>query len=171
MGRMASFEEEVETEIPALLRYARSLTRDEERARDLLQDSLERALSRRHLWRTTGKLRWWLFAIMHNLHVNAVRAALRRPRNVELEPKDEPQVVPVQHMRAEIAEAFAAFELLSAEHRELLLLVVVEGLSYREAAKVLDVKEGTVMSRMSRARERLAELMQSQAAMRLRRIK
>jgi RNA polymerase sigma-70 factor (ECF subfamily) len=168
--RMPSFEDEVETEIPALLRYARSLTRDEDRARDLLQDALERALSRRHLWRATGKLRWWLFAIMHNLHVNAVRAAIRRPRSVVLEPQDEPRVAPVQAMRAEIAEAFAAFDLLSPEHRELLLLVV-EGLSYREAAKVLDIKEGTVMSRMSRARERLAELMQSQAHLRFRRVK
>ena len=71
-------------EIPALRRYARCLLRDADSADDLVQDCLERALARRHLWRRGGSLRSWLFTILHNLHVNQQRNRRRRPMLVAL---------------------------------------------------------------------------------------
>lgn len=151
------FLDRLEAEIPALRRYAIGLVRDADRADDLVQDCLERALGRRHLWRGPFSLRGWLFRIMHNIHANNLRAAGRRPAGLPLDAIDLPGLPAEQPTHVEVAETLAAFERLSDEQREVMLLIVVEGLTYRQAAKVLGLPTGTVVSRIARARERLRE--------------
>jgi RNA polymerase sigma-70 factor (ECF subfamily) len=149
----------IEAEIPALRRYARFLLRDPEAADDLVQDTLLRAVSRVHLWRP-GNLRGWLFTILRNLHLNRRRDAGRRPTLLPLLENEEPITAGEQVSRVEVSEALAAFRRLSEEQREVMFLVVVQGLRYREAADLLGVQLGTVMSRLARARERLRRLVE-----------
>lgn len=149
-------------EIPRLRRYAQALTGDAARADDLVQDTLERAMVKWLLWRHGSDLRAWMFAIMHNLFVNQVRA----PQVVEFRPDDD---LPEQFARATQADGLGLRDLdralaeLSMEQREVLLLVGLEELSYAETARVLGVPQGTVMSRLSRARIRLGKLLDGQA--------
>jgi len=168
---MGSFERRIEAEIPALRRYARALLRDRSRAEDLLQDCLERALLRRHLFLWPGSLRGWLFRMMRNIHLNNARAKSRRPEIIDLDAVALQGSPADQIPHVEVLETLAAFDRLSEEQREVLLLVVVEGLSYREAARVTGLPAGTVMSRMARAREQLRALAQAPPATRLRRVK
>ena len=149
-------------EIPRLRRYAQALTGDAARADDLVQDALERALAKWLLWRHGSDLRAWLFAIMHNLFVNQVRAS----QLIEYRADDD---IPEQVARATQGDGLALRDLdralaeLSIEQREVLLLIGLEELSYVEAARVLGVPLGTVMSRLSRARVRLGMLLEGQA--------
>jgi RNA polymerase sigma factor (sigma-70 family) len=162
---------QIEAEIPALRRYARVLLRDADAADDLVQDCLVRALSRLHLWRRPGNLRSWLFTILRRIELNQKRSVARRPPPLPLGDDDEPSVASEQISRIEAAEALEAFARLPQEQREVLFLVVVEGLRYREAAALLDISIGTVMSRLARGRERLRELVDAPGrAPRLRRI-
>lgn len=144
-------------EIPRLRRYARALAGDAVRADDLVQDTLERALSRFALWRP-GNLRAWLFTIMHNVFVNQVKAV--QPLAF---PGDEAMPdLPVRATQAdalELRDLSRALHKLPPEQREVLLLVGLEEMAYAEAAKVLGVPVGTVMSRLSRGRERLRALL------------
>lgn len=147
--------------IPRLRRYARALMRNNVlEADDLVQDTLERALNKLHYWRQNSDLRAWLFTIMHNIHANQVRCVVNKPQHVEL--KEMPELIQ-QNDYAEtslqLRELARAMDLLSDGHREVLLLVSVEGLSYHEVAGILNIPQGTVMSRLSRARERLRVLM------------
>lgn len=157
---MADFRARLETEIPALRRYARVLLQDAERADDLVQDCLERALARRRLWRRPGNFRAWLFTIMHNLHANQARSASRRPAVVPLDQADAPGRSPDQIDAVAASEIMTALAQLSEEQREVLVLVAVEGLRYAEVAKILGLPIGTVMSRLGRARERLRQMTQ-----------
>ena len=161
---------DIEAHIPALRRYAYALTRDTETADDLVQDSLERALSRWRLHRSGGGLRAWLFAIQRNLFIDRYRAARRRG---ETEPLDEDAgtMPPVQEAVLGVGDILAALDRLPEEQRSLLLLVGVEDLSYDEAANVLGVPIGTIMSRLSRARERLRRALDADRAPKLRRVK
>lgn len=144
--------------IPRLRRYARALAGDRYSADDLVQDTLERAFNKLHLWRPGSDMRAWLFSIMHNVFVNQTRS--RRPE-VELNSEELPAVAvkATQAERVEIAEVEKALRSLSGEQREVLLLVGVEQMTYDEVAKTLSIPIGTVMSRLSRARERLRQLM------------
>jgi RNA polymerase sigma-70 factor (ECF subfamily) len=147
-------------QIPHLRRYARALLRDRDAAEDLLQDVLARAWSRLHLWRAGTNMRTWLFAIMHNLHANFVRNASRRPGAVELEPQLARLGEPArQSENLELAVLERALGDLPADQRAAVLLVGLEGLSYQEAADVLGIPIGTVMSRLHRGRERLRSLL------------
>lgn len=150
-------QQDIVAEIPRLRRYARALTGDVVRADDLVQDTLERALGKWSLWRP-GSLRAWLFSIMHNLFVNQAR----RPRLVDY-PGDEalPELPtrPTQSDALELRDFASSLARLPEEQREVLLLVVLEDLSYEDTAKVLGVPLGTVMSRLSRGRERLRTLL------------
>ncbi len=148
--------DELIAHIPRLRRYARALTGDGNRADDLVQDTLERALSRFTLW-PPRDLRLWLFAIMHNLFVNQVR----RPDAVEYrEEPGEGDIHAQSPMDAlELRDLDAALQKLPPEQREVLLLVALEELSYADAAKVLGVPPGTIMSRLSRGRDRLRSLL------------
>lgn len=162
----------ITAEIPRLRRYARALAGDPERADDLVQDCLERAWARRQQYDGASALRPWLFAILHNLHANAARSFHRRPLHVDLD--DAPEAGPVAPCHdgvLALQELAKAMERLSDEQRAVLLLVGVEELSYPQAAEVLGVPVGTVMSRLSRARERLRQLLAGADGPRLRRIK
>jgi RNA polymerase sigma-70 factor (ECF subfamily) len=148
--------------IPALRRYARALVGDAAQADDLVQDCLERAVSRAHQWRQSGSLRGWLFTIMHNINANQRRSAARAPGWDPIE-RAENSVGRAgdQIDRLMLQEVVAALGGLSLEQRQVLLLVALEGLRYEEVAQVLGVPIGTVMSRLSRARDRLRDLAQS----------
>ena len=144
-------------EIPRLRRYARALLGDRAAADDLVQDTLERALGKWALWRP-GNLRAWLFSIMHNLFVNQARS----PRVVDYPGDEALPELPTRGNQGDALELrdFArSLARLSEEQREVLLLVGLEDLSYEDAAKVLTVPIGTVMSRLSRGRERLRALL------------
>jgi len=144
--------------IPRLRRYARALTGDRSAADDLVQDTLERALSRFHLWRQGSDLRAWLFTIMHNIFVNQARARARHQH----ETLDDPGADGL-HARdpnwAELRDIDDALARLPGEQRAVLLLVGLEQFTYEEAARVLDIPLGTVMSRLSRGRERLRAML------------
>ena len=143
--------------IPRLRRYARALVGDRAAADDLVQDTLERAWAKLHLYRRGTDLRAWLFTVMHNVHVNKVRAT--RPTD-QLE--DE---MPELAQRASQGDALMVRDLdraigrLPAEQRSVLLLVTLEDMSYDEVARTLGIPIGTVMSRLSRAREKLRAMM------------
>ena len=143
--------------IPRLRRYARALVSDRARADDLVQDTLERAWNKFHLWRPGSDLRAWLFTVMHNVHVNQVRAS--RDHAVLDDEGPEMAVAAVQGASLEIRDLERALALLSPEQREVLLLIALEDMSYAEVAAMLDSPIGTVMSRLSRAREKLRALM------------
>lgn len=145
--------------IPRLRRYARALTGDRARADDLVQDTLERALVKSHLWRPGSDLRAWLFTIMHNVYINQLRA---RSGAAAMPLDDEALQVAAQPVPAdmlELRDLQAMLLRLPAEQREVLLMVGLEQMTYEEAAGVLGIPVGTVMSRLSRARERLRSLL------------
>lgn len=160
-----------EEHIPRLRRYALALLRDRARADDLVQDTLERGLRKIALWRRGSDLRAWLFAVMHNVYVNQMRAASAQSRAAPIEfDIDAPAHAAVDE--AAIArDLLSALDRLAPEQREVILLVGLEQLSYEETARVLGVPAGTVMSRLSRARERLRALMNGETAPPLRRVK
>ena len=149
---------QVEPLIPALRRYARALVRNRAAADDLVQDCLERAISR---WqqRGDGSVRAWLFAILHNLAVDQFRKIASRGRHVAIDEAGEGQFgeAASQEHRVMYQDVLNKLAKLPEEQRTVLLLVAVEDLSYADAAKVLRVPVGTVMSRLSRARERLQQ--------------
>lgn len=144
--------------VPRLRRYAQALTRHRDDADDLVQDTLVRAWSKAGLWRGVADMRVWLLSIMHNLHADGLRRA--RLSLVELdEDTQEVPVAPTQGERLSLRDLQAALDLLPLEQKQVVLLVGLEDLSYAEVAIVLDIPIGTVMSRLSRGRERLRALM------------
>ena len=147
----------VEPHIPSLRRYALVLLRhDEQRADDLVQDCLVRALSRWHLWRRPGNLGAWLFTILHNIYVNDVARAAARPDVVEIQDYFPAMALPPnQADRIQLREVVTAIQGLPDEQRQTLLLVTMEGFSYDETADITGVPIGTVMSRLSRARDKV----------------
>ncbi|MCB1873146.1 MAG: sigma-70 family RNA polymerase sigma factor [Chromatiaceae bacterium] len=157
-------------EIPHLRRYARALTGQQGVADDLVQDTLERALSKWTFWKQGRALRPWLFSIMHNLQVDKIR---RESRFVDGEDEAMP-LVPQradQEYQLEVRDLDRALTLLPVDQREVLLLVCLEELSYTEAAKVLGVPQGTVMSRLSRARARLKSILSGELVPQLKVVK
>ena len=150
----------IEQEIPRLRRYARGLTRASDRADDLVQDTLLRALTKLHLWQPGTDLRAWLFTIMHHQYVNTVRREAREAASVDIEhiastltATSDPTA------RRQLVELDRALGRLSVDQREVLLLVGLEGMDYESVGQILDVPVGTVRSRLSRGRERLREMM------------
>jgi RNA polymerase sigma-70 factor (ECF subfamily) len=147
---------QVEPVIPALRRYARALVRNRAAADDLVQDCLERAVSN---WerRREGDPRPWLFTILHNLAVNQFRRVARRGKHIAIDEANEDDFGQdaVQEQKLMYQDVLELLARLPEDQRAVLLLVAVEDLSYADAAKVLDIPLGTVMSRLSRARERL----------------
>jgi RNA polymerase sigma-70 factor (ECF subfamily) len=156
--------------IPRLRRYARALARDAARADDLVQDTLERALVKLDLWRPGSDMRAWLFTLMHNLFVNQVRSS----GNHTLCELDEASDVPVSGGQAEalaVRDIHAALAKLPPEQREVMLLVGLEQFAYADAARILGVPQGTVMSRLSRARERMRQLLEGHQVTKLQVVK
>ena len=156
----------VEPLIPPLRRYARSLLRDQTAADDLVQDCLERVIRSWHQRRVDGDTRTWVFTILHNLAVNRMRQHQRRGKHVEIDDTvhSEFATLPTQHDGLTHRDLLSGLAALPDDQRSVLLLISVENLSYAEAAKVLDVPIGTVMSRLARAREKLAKSMNGENA-------
>jgi RNA polymerase sigma-70 factor (ECF subfamily) len=155
--------------IPRLRRYARVLTGDLNRADDLVQDTLARAWEKRRLWQAGTDLRAWLFTVMHNVHINQLAVVRREALNVSLDDDDggaawQLPVRATQLDRIELLELVKQIGRLSADQREVLLLAAVEELRYDEIAAVLSVPVGTVMSRLSRARDKLRRLIAEPAS-------
>ena len=150
--------------LPRLRRYARVLTGDLNRADDLVQDTLARAWEKRRLWQAGSDLRAWLFTIMHNVHVNQHAKRRREPVEDSLDADDGPIAgweIPVratQSAHVELAEVFLQIGRLPVEQREVLILAAVEELRYEEIAAALAIPIGTVMSRLSRARDKLRRM-------------
>src|ERR1700750_379036 len=161
---MADMAHLIEPVIPALRRYARTFVRDAADADDLVQDTLERAVSRWHQRRSDGDTRTWLFTILHNLAVNHLNRAARRGRELPLDDAGESDVaVPsTQEDALRHDDILAAVGQLPDDQRGVLLLVSIEDVSYAEAARILDIPIGTVMSRLARARTRLLKLVEEQ---------
>ena len=159
--------------IPKLRRYARALMRgDVLAADDLVQDCLERALSRLHQWRGDSDPRAWLFTIMHNLYANQVRRITTGPQFVSFPVNDEHmQVNGAAERQLELRDLHRAIANLHPEQREILLLVTLEGFSYHEVAAIVGIPQGTVMSKLSRARNQLRTVLTETETRRLRRIK
>jgi RNA polymerase sigma-70 factor (ECF subfamily) len=148
-------------QIPRLRRYARALTRStrevDDLIDDLVQDCLARALSRIDLWQPGTDLRAWLFAILHNQYVNYVRRSVRE-RAVRDFCKISPRLACGANHRLELRDLRRAMSHLSHEQREVILMLALDGVKYRDAAKALEVPIGTIRSRVSRGREILREL-------------
>ena len=160
------FRQEIEAAVPALRRYARALTRNAELADDLVQDTLVRALRSEHLFHG-GEMRSWLYTILTNLNRNRLRSLARRPTEQALGENDAVDMAGPQAGARDIERALAS---LVEDQRAALLLVVLEGLSYREVAEVLDVPIGTVMSRLARARMQIKAYLDGERTV-LRRVK
>lgn len=163
---------QIEACIPALRRYALALLRNRQDADDLVHDCLVRALDRLHTRRDDGDMRAWLFTIMHNLFATQRRRRAARPDAATLD--DAADAVPVradQENKLLYREVMKALYQLPQEQQQVILLVAVEDLSYAEVARVLGVPIGTVMSRLSRARERLRHAAQEPGRPCLRRVK
>jgi RNA polymerase sigma-70 factor, ECF subfamily len=158
------FGNRLETQIPRLRRYARVLCRDPERADELVQDCLYRAIRKSHLFQPDSNLRAWLFTILHNLYVNSVRRGARESINVPLEDV-EPVLMerPAQGGGLTLRDLGRAMTRLTEEQRQVLLLVGLEGMSYDEVAGILGVPVGTVRSRLSRGREELRHMLDGEA--------
>jgi RNA polymerase sigma-70 factor, ECF subfamily len=148
-------------EIPRMRRYARSLLRDRDAADDLVQDSLERALSRMERWTTGDSPRRWLFTIMHHLFVDQLRRAKRHVQAVTMMPETiDALATPAQQPdKVASTEVLSALQQIAPERRAALTLVAVEGLSYADAANVLGIPAGTLMSRIARGREELRAIL------------
>lgn len=167
-----AFLDEIERAVPALRRYARALTRNIDAADDLVQDCLERAIRKRSLFRLSGPVEPWLFTILVNLWRNAGRAERRRGQSVPFETMlHEPSIPAPQPGRLALVEMSRAIDQLAADQREALLLVVLEGFSYVEAAAILGIPEGTLMSRLGRARATLRSMTGAVDEPRLRTVK
>lgn len=143
--------------IPRLRRYARALAGERVAADDLVQDTLERAWSKLHLYRRGTDLRAWLFTVMHNIFVNQLRAMRATA------PLDEEMAELAQPARESdglvLRDLDAAIRRLPPDQREVLLLVALEEMSYEETAGALGIPVGTVMSRLARAREKLRSML------------
>ena len=145
--------------IPDLRRYARALTGDAWAADDLVQDTLERACARWQLWTAGTDLRAWLFTLMHNLFVDGARRALRQAgQRVDVDDVANELVAPPAGTEQAI-DLQRCLLRLPEDQREVLLLVSLQDLGYEDVARITGVPVGTVMSRLSRARSRLRELM------------
>jgi len=170
---MLPLEQRIVEYIPNLRRYARALLRGNILASDdLVQDCLERALSRIHRWREGSDLRAWLFTIMHNVYANQMRRLTNGPQFVELtgdiELTDNTGAAEQQLKLRDLHHAIAD---LQNDQREILLLVSLEGLRYQQVSKILGIPEGTVMSKLSRARQQLRKVMAEPKPDHIRRVK
>lgn len=171
---MSSRNVEIEDNIQHMRRFALALTRDRDRADDLVQASIERALSKWHRRRPGLPLRPWLFAILRNLYISGHRRSLRLAggagaAGVDVETLADLGATPEGSV--ELQQVLGLLAQLPDEQRIAILLVAVEGFSYAEAAKIMKIPAGTLMSRLSRGREKLRALVNTPPAERLRRVR
>lgn len=159
-------------EMPRLRRYARALLRDPDAADDLVQDCLERALLKLDNWQTGESPRRWLFTIMHHLFVDQMRKARRRSEVVMLTLDDSEALSSPATQADSVAsrEIVDALQAVSPDRRAALLIVGIEGFSYAEAANILGIPAGTLMSRIARGREELRGLLDDASRRRMIRV-
>ncbi|HTH94300.1 MAG TPA: sigma-70 family RNA polymerase sigma factor [Rhodocyclaceae bacterium] len=153
--------QQIEPLIPAFRRYARALLRNAELADDLVQDCLERIVSRWPQRRDADDTRQWAFAILHNLAIDVMRRRTRRGIHLALDELEEHEMaVPAQQEdRLRHADLMRALDALPQDQRAVVLLISIEDMSYADVARTLDIPIGTVMSRLSRGRERLQRVL------------
>jgi RNA polymerase sigma-70 factor (ECF subfamily) len=157
---MNEFGRLLEKEIPRLRRYAFALTRNMSRADDLVQDTLVRAIAKQRCWQWGTNLRAWLFTIMHNQNVNGVRRSALEGMAVEFDDKwPFPTAATDPAAGLSLRDLDRALARIPEERRQVILLIGLEGISYEEAAIILDVPIGTIRSRLSRGREALRMVM------------
>jgi RNA polymerase sigma-70 factor (ECF subfamily) len=151
--------DQLEDEIPHLRRYARSLCHDPERADDLVQDCLERAISRANQFQPGTDLRRWLFTILKHGFIDIRRANARRGIHVPLEDwSSSASHKPEQPSHLEARDVLEAIDHLRREERDVIDFVVFKGMRYRDVSSKLHVAVGTIKSRLARARHSLAEI-------------
>ena len=167
------FRRQLSAELPVLRRFARALTGDPALADDLVQDCLERALTRSHLYDPSRPLRAWLFTMLRNLFVSGLRRNGRSGvvKTVDDLADGEGAVPPEQEHRLAAGSVTQALDRLTDQHREVIVLVGLEEMSYRDVSEILGVPIGTVMSRLSRAREHMRLLLEERGVAGLRRVK
>ena len=159
------FADALVAQLPGLRRYAVALAGNLALADDLVQDCIERALQQQNQLREHARLGAWLRRILYHLYIDEIRRGKRRGREQDVtELADQLELSAPAPDNSAMREFLQAVNRLSPEHRQVLLLVSVEELSYREIAEELEIPIGTVMSRLARARERLRELMQDDSA-------
>jgi len=156
---MHAYQQELQNCLPDLWRYAYALCRNADTADDLVQDCAERALRKRRLWRPTGPLKPWLIKMIRNIYLNDLRARRARPNTITMDQMtNQPIAVDALSDRLALSETARALSALQEDQRDVLLLIVVGGLSYKDAAISLDIPLGTLMSRLGRARSKLREV-------------
>lgn len=146
--------------LPELRRFAYSLTCDRDAADDLTQSALERALTKASAWDSSRPLKFWVFRIARNLWLDQLRAEKVRGNTEDIDDEGvdiADDRLAAMHTTQELREVTDKMRELPEDQRAVLALVAVEGYSYREAAELLDIPVGTVMSRLSRARKTLIE--------------
>ena len=161
---MQAFEHELLTLLPRLRRFARSLARDAADADDLTQVALERALKARSQWQPGTRLDSWMMKIMRNCWIDETRSRVRRARTFAPEEEGAAVGIDAHHdieRSAEMQDVDKAMDSLSPEQREVVALVLVEGLANREAAPLIDIPIGTLTSRLTRGRQALAQMLEA----------
>ena len=158
----AEFQRNLVPELPHLRRFARALSGDAALADDLVQDCVERALKKQHLYDAARPMRAWLYAILRNIHIShwRQRAAWAHLKNIDDLEGFEGAVAAEQEQNLSLTLITEALDHLPPQQREVLVLVSLEELSYREAAEIIGVPIGTIMSRLSRARSMLQKLLE-----------
>ena len=161
---MQGFESELLSLLPRLRRFAHALARDPADADDLVQATVERALKARSQWTPGTRLDWWSMRIMRNIWIDETRSRTRRARTFA--PAEAGEAVASNdhrqiEMQAAMRDVGKAMDILPAEQREAIALVLVEGLAYREAAELLDIPIGTLTSRLTRGRQALAQILEA----------
>ncbi len=140
-------------ELPHLKRYAMALSRSHTLSEDMVQDCVVSAIARGHQFRDDMPLRPWLFAILRNNFFTHIRREKQHPlANGETAERDLPTTNGDQETQVELSELQSALDHLSCNHRDLIVKILVEGLSYDEVAQALKVPVGTIRSRLARAR-------------------
>ena len=167
------FRAELANELPYLRRFGRALAGDPALADDLVQDCIERALNKSHLYDPARPLRAWLYAVLRNLFISGLR---REGRSMVVKTVDdlvgvEGAVAAEQEDRMSVAFVADALDRLPPQHREVIVLVGLEEMSYRDVAEIINVPVGTVMSRLSRARASLRQILEDRGHTVLRRVK
>lgn len=162
---MDDLQQRISPMIPALRRYATALLGHRMLADDIVQDCLERVITHWNQRRKDEDTRQWVFAILHNLAVSEMRRNTRRGVHIDIDqlPPDALVTPPNQEDAVRLGELLDAVNRLPEEQRSVLLLVAVEGMSYAQTAEILGVQTGTVMSRLSRARDKLAQTLDGTA--------
>ena len=164
----ARFSDQLITVLPRLRRFARGLSGSVADADDLVQAACERALARQHQFQEGTRFDSWMFRIVQTIWIDQIRSRDVRKEDGDIAQDRLGSDAPVRRVEARLAldEVRRALDRLSPDQRTALLLVTVEGLSYKEAAETVQVPVGTIMSRLARGRIALQQQLQAGGGMR-----